>query len=369
VFKGKETVKHKFPNKIFIGALGVLMILLGTGCLGGGGSLTNLPDKESTLLNLHIRLGRVDASAPVNSGVLNKRAAGVSEEIILKSMKLRFISNLKDTVWGSASMDGEGADAGPGGGLQGDERSVFVNVELPPLRWWNLEIKTYDQYDSVIHYGVVNGISSKGGQTVNLTVPVLNSRYSLYEARYSLPASIYAAGLPEAERVYQKIFFNRLVLSVDGQVVRDSSSFSPSISGGSRFITAGSALKGAVGRYFFRPTALVPDTITHLQTYQYVLTGNRVFQISAYGYLEGDSVGSVPRLLFQGSATLDISAGAAVQPTPVVLDWKGPGSSSAPTDTAGTPGNSNWSGVGLKFTIGSVGKIIQEINVPGGLDL
>jgi hypothetical protein len=361
-------VKHKVPNKILLGALVALMMALGTGCLGGGGSLTNLPEKESTKINLHIRLGRVDASAPVNSGVLTKGAAAPSEEIVLKSMKLRFTSNLKDTVWGEVSNMDQDGGVGPGGGLQGEERSVFVNVELPPLRWWNLEIKTYDQYDSVIHYGVVNSISSKGGQTVNLTVPVLNSRYSLYEARYSLPASIYAAGLPEPERVYQKIFFNRLVLSVDGQVVRDSSSFSPAVVGGSRFIAAGAALKGAEGRYFFRPTALVPDTITHIQTYQYVQTGLRVFQISAYGYLEGDSVGAAPRLLFQGSATLDISAGAVVAPTPVVLDWKGPGSN-PPGDTTVTPGTPNWTGVGLKFDIGKVGKISQEINIPGGLNL
>lgn len=361
-------MKHEAPNKTFLGALVALTLLLGAGCLGGGGSLTNLPEKESTLLNLHIRLGKVDATAPAGSGVLGKSAASPLEVITLKSMKLRFVSNLKDTVWSEASLDDPGDGVGPGSSTENEDRSVFVNVELAPLRWWNLEIKTYDQYDSVVHYGVVNSISSKGGQTVNLSVPVLSSRYSLYEARYVLPSVIYAAGLPDSARVYQKIFFNRLVLSVDGQIVRDSTSFSPAItSEGSRFITADTDLRGASGRYFFRPNGALPDTVTHVQTYQYVRTGTRQFVISAYGYLEGDSVGMEARLLFQGSATLNITAGVVETGTPVVLSWRGPGST--PNDSTVTPGSPDWTGVGMNVTVGKVGKITQQIDIPGGLDL
>jgi hypothetical protein len=47
----------------------------------------------------------------------------------------------------------------------------------------------------VIHHAEVNNISSKGGQSVDITVPLINSRFSLYEARYVLPAAIYAAGV------------------------------------------------------------------------------------------------------------------------------------------------------------------------------
>lgn len=337
--------------------------------MGGGGSLTNLPEKESALLNLHIRLGKVDASAPAGSGVLGKSAASPLEVITLKSMKLRFTSNLKDTVWSEVNLDEQGTGGTGTGAISEDsDRSVFVNVELAPLRWWNLEIKTYDQYDSVVHYGVITSISSKGGQTVNLNVPVLSSRYSLYEARYVLPSVIYAAGLPDSERVYQKIFFNRLVLAVDGQIVRDSTSFSPAITqAGTRFITADTDLRGASGQFFFRPSGAPPDTVTHIQTYQYVQTGTRQFQISAYGYLEGDSIGMAPRLLFQGNATLNIAAGAVVSATPVLLDWKGPGSN--PGDTTSTPGSPDWTGVGMSFTIGKVGKITQQIDIPGGLNL
>ena len=362
----KVTVNRSISNKWVVGVLVALATLLGAGCIGGGGSLTNLPEKESTLLNLQIRLGKVDASAPADSGVLGKGAVNVTDEIVLKSMVLRFTSNLKDTVWSTVDM--QEATSGTGGGGVSDERSVFVNVSLAPLRWWNIEIKTYDQYDSLIHYAVVKDISSKGGQTVNLNVPVLSSRYSLYEARYSLPSVIYASGTAESERVYQKIFFNRLVLSVDGQVVRDTSSFSPSIvSAGTRFFTAGTALRGASNAFFFRPNGAIPDTITHLQTYQYVLTGNRNFEISAYGYLEGDSVGATPRLLFQGSASINIAAGEVVKAVPVVLDWKGPGSN--PTDTTKAPGDPDWTGVGGEIKIGKVGTVTQQIDISGGLNL
>jgi hypothetical protein len=368
VARTRGTVKRSISKKGYLGALGALVVLLGAGCFGGGGSLTNLPEKESTMLNLQIRLGKVDAAAPAGSGVFGKAAANVSEEIVLKSMILRFTSNLKDTVRDTVDMQADGGGTG-GGSVSGEERSVLVNVSLAPLRWWNLEIKTYDQHDSVIHYGVINSISSKGGQTVNLDVPVLSSRFSLYEARYVLPASIYAAGTTEQNRVYQRIFFNRLVLTVDGEVVRDTTSFSPAITvAGTRFITSDTALKGATaGRFFFRPNGALPDTITHVQTYQYVLTGNRQFEISAYGYLEGDSITATPRLLFQGKATVNIAAGAITQATPVVLDWKGPGSN--PTDTTVTPGSPNWTGVGMKVNIGKAGKVTQQINVSGGLNL
>lgn len=352
--------------------LGFAFVLLFSGCLDGGGSLTNLPESEFALFNLHIRLGRVDVDAPANSGILAKAAEVDSvEQITLKHMTLLFTSNLKDTVWDQVDMlSGETMVnvGGPGGGDPG-ERSVTVDVRLAPLRWWNIEVKTYDLNDSVIHHGVVTNISSKGGQVVSVTVPLLHSRFSVYEARYMLPEMIYAASLPEDQRVYQKIFFSRLELSIDGRVVRDSSSFHPSItSAGSRFITAGNALRGAEGLFFFRPNA-APDTITHLQVYPYVETGRRTFVIRAYGYLEGDSVGHTPlRLLYEGSATLDIAAGQDLHAIPVVLDWKGPGSPSS-NDSTITPGHPNWTGAGLQVIIGKTRKITQEIGIPGGVDL
>lgn len=340
------------------------------GCLGGGGSLTNLPDTELAEINLQIRLGRVDADAPADGEVLGKRAAGeiTTEKIQLRDMVLRFTSNLRDTVWDTVV-----AGVGPGfSGDEQDDQGITVNVALQPLRWWNIEIKTHDINDSVIHYANVGPIASKGGQQVSMNVPLINSRYSLYEARYVFPEKIFPANVPESLRVYQRIFFSNMQLLIDSTVVRDSTSFDSTItSAGTRFIGSDSALRGANGKFFFRPSRSATDTITHIQTYKYVRTGPRNFTVRAYGYLEGDSVGRPPRLLFEGSRAVTIAAGASVPPIPVILDWVGPGSSKAPPSSPedSLPGGANWSGLGMTVFIGKVGKVTQEIVINPGIDL
>lgn len=340
------------------------------GCLEGGGSLTNLPDVELAEVNLQIRLGRLDTESPTSGEVpLLKRSidqldsvgfSDSAERLHLRNMVLRFTSNLRDTVWDTLTA---GTHPGLDGSGMDEDRALSVNVALKPLRWWNIEIKTHDTYDSVIHYAEVGPIPSRGGQSVTLDVPLITARYSLYEARYLLPEHVYPANVPEAQRVYQKVFFNRLVLSIDSTIVRDSNSLELSTTAPSpRFITAGSALKNSEGAYFFRPSRALPDTITHIQTYRYVRAGPRVFNIKAYGRLEGDSLGQPSRLLFEGSRTVTIEAGATVPAIPIVLDWKGPGSGSDDV-----PGGPNWSGVRMEVIIGKVRKVTLDVDVGGDI--
>lgn len=333
-------------------------------CLEGGGSLTNLPEQEYTAVNLQIRLGRVDASAPVGGDVdiLTKPAATHAEETIrVRDMIMRFTSNLRDTIWDTTALSA-GSFYGPGKNEDGG--IVNTEVVLPPLRWWKIEIKTLDMLDSVIHYDTIGPIASRGGQTVVLNVPLLNARYTQYEAHYQLPKEIYAANLPVESRVYQKIFFSRLEMAVDGVVVRDTSSFSPAItSAGTRFITADSLLRGATpGMFFFKPSVRPLDTITHVQAYPYVRVGPHEFRIRAFGYLEGDTIGMAPRLLFEGSQSVAINPGVSVPPIEMNLAWRGPGG--VPTDTTQLqPGHPDWSGTGLKVVIGRTGTITQTINI------
>jgi hypothetical protein len=338
-------------------ALGVMVAVAVTGCLEGGGSLTNLPENERTEVNLQIRLGRIDTDAPATGGVNQaKISVDTAERIQLREMVLRFTSNLRDTVWDTVY-------AGVGTGFDGyveEDQAVSINVALRPLRWWNIEIKTYDIYDSVIHYAVAGPFASKGGQSVSLSVPLINSRYALYEARYVLPERIYSADVPEDQRVYQKIFFSRLVLSIDSTIVRDSSSLNASLTApGARFITAGAGLLGAEEAYFFRPSRSAPDTITHLQTYRYVRTGPRNFNIKVYGYLEGDSVGLPPRLLFGGDRTVTILPGLNLIDIPIVLEWKG--NERDPDLPPPGPGDRDWSGVTMQVIIGKVTQLSQTI--------
>lgn len=346
-------------------ALLAIAAFTANGCLAGGGSLTNLPETELAELNLQIRLGRVDADADTPGEVLpGKISADTLERIELRDMVLRFTSNLRDTVWDTVLA---GVGTGFGSGDQEDQ-AITVNVALQPLRWWNIEIKTHDISDSIIHYAVVGPISSKGGQSVSLNVPLINSRYSLYEARYVLPEVIYPAGVPESERVYQKIFFSRLVLRIDSAVVRDTNSFDSAITAaGTRYISSLGAVKNSDGKFFFRP-ATAADTITHVQTYKYVRTGPRNFNIKAYGYLEGDSIGaSEPRLLFEGNRNLTITAGATPPISPIILDWRGPGSERDPNAPPLQAGDPDWSGLKVEVFIGKVGKVTQTIEIDGSI--
>jgi hypothetical protein len=235
-----------------------------------------------------------------------------------------------------------------------------------PLRNWTIVVKSLDANDSLIHYDsvVVPSLLIGEARAVNMN---LASRYAMYEARYTLAAELYPTGVPESQRVYQKVFFSRLVLSVDGRVVSDSSSFSQAIqSAGTRFVTASTALRGAAGRFFFKPNGNPPDTATHIQFYQYVRTGTRIFDISAYGYLEGDTLGMAPRLLFQGARSVTIAQDGSMPSAPIVLQWKGP--TGAPSDTI-TAGHPDWSGVGLSVLIGKTNTIQQQIDIPPGISL
>lgn len=144
-------VNDRFLRRLCLGALLASASLVFSGCLGGGGSLTNLPETELATLTLQIRLGRVDAAAPVEGGVFSKTSTEAPIETIkLQNMVLRFTSNLKDTVWDTVYSN---VGSGLGGINPAQDQSILVNVELAPLRWWNIEVKTHDQYDSVIHYG------------------------------------------------------------------------------------------------------------------------------------------------------------------------------------------------------------------------
>src|SRR6185312_15437203 len=126
---------------------------------------------------------------------LNKSAS-----LELKNMVVTFTSNLGDTVRDTVSAAPGAITLSP---FLSD--SILVDVKLRALRWWNIDIETHDQNDSIVHKGTGGKpFSTKGGQTMDLAIPLLNSRYLMYEARYNLPAEIYAAGLSDTNRVLQK---------------------------------------------------------------------------------------------------------------------------------------------------------------------
>jgi hypothetical protein len=336
---------NKFKRGLLIVAALSLFVL--SGCLGAGGSLTNLPTDETAHVKMKIRLGRVDSRTDTDPNVLNKGSS-----IRVQSLTVSFISNLEDTVRDTVTATGAGLNANS---FLSD--SVTINVNLRALRWWNVQVETRDQNDSIVHQGSAGPFASKGGQTMNITLPELDSRYLMYEAHYKLPHEIYANGLVDTERVIQKIYFYRLVLEIDGAVVQDSSTLTPPVTvPGTRFIYADtSKVRGAQGKLFFKPDRGGADTATHVQAYQYVKAGGHTFKMSAYGYLEGDSIGGTnPRLLFQGQADIKINQTGAPSEEEVKLDYKGPGSDAVKDDSTAVPGGQNWNGIHMTVTLGRV---------------
>jgi hypothetical protein len=301
-------MKSGLLKNLRIGALLLATACVLSGCLAGGGSLTNIPNDEVASVSLKIRLGKLGVETNSQPGILTK-----SSTIFVKKMIVRFTSNLNDTLRDTLSSNtwsGIGTD-------QLLDQSVDVHVKLRALRWWNIDIETRDQNDSVIHKGSAGPIASRGGQSVELTIPLLDSRYVMYEAQYRLPKQIWSSNVVEEERVYQKIYFHRLVLEMDSVPMRDSTSFDPAHTApGTRFILAEAGrLRGADGKLFFRPFVGGSDTATHIQTFDYVPVGKHSFTISAYGYLEGDSVGGInARKLFTGTTNVNIVQGQLPPP-------------------------------------------------------
>ena len=335
-------------TKLMLGALALGLFVV-SGCLGGGGSLTNLPTNETAFVKLKIRLGRVDTRTDVDSGGISLKKGS---SLQIQTLIIKFTSNLSDTVCDTVTALEQGLSTT---GFLGD--SVLVNVSLRALRWWNIAIETRDQNDSIVHQGTSGSYATQGaGQIMDITLPVLTSRYLSYEARYVLPEVIYAKGLADTQRVSQRIYFCELVLQIDGDTIRDSSSFNPNItSPGARFIYADpSKLKNSLGKMFFKPNGKGNDTATHVQSYEYVRAGSHEFKMSAYGYLEGDSIGRTPRLLFQGKDSIDVLKTGVPEETAVKLDWIGPGSSLPGADTAKGPGSGNWNGIFMTVNIGKV---------------
>lgn len=330
----------------FFLAVGALAALL-AGCLNDSPSV----EGEATLV---VRTTVPDAA----------RTSGLSKASAIKLSKLIITltsSNSDDSVRRDTVL----ADTGTGPNAfvsnASADQTFSRNFAVKALRSWTIEVKTLDVNDSLIHSASVVAEGMKLAETRPVDMN-LASRFVTYEARYTLPAELYPTGVPENQRIYQKVFFSRLVLSVDGLVVKDSNTFALQ-DDGPRYISSGTYVRGVTTQVFFKPNGPAPDTITHTQSYDYVRTGARVFQISAYGYLEGDTLGIAPRLLFQGSRSVTIAPDGTMPVAPITLQWKGlAGSDSV---TAGHP---DWTGIGLQVVIGRTKTVVQQIDLPGGVD-
>lgn len=338
-------------KRVRAGAIATLLAsgLLLTGCLNDSGTRDGgLAADEARLV---VRTTVRDASAP---GLSKSSAITLDRLIITLRSSIATDTVRRDTIL---------ADTGAFLSNSSSDQELTRAFAVKALRSWTVVVKTLDVNDSLIHYDSVPVPSMLLGETRSVPLQ-LGSRYAMYEARYTLPSRLYPTDVPEAQRVYQNVFFSRLVLSVDGRIVRDSVTTGVQAAG-TRYVAAGTDLRGSAGRFFFKPNGNAPDTITHVQSYDYVRTGTRTFDIKAYGYLEGDTLGIAPRLLFQGTRQAVVAPDGTIPQEPMVLEWRGP--TAAPSDTV-TAGHPDWTGVGLSVFIGKTNTITQEIDIPDGVD-
>jgi hypothetical protein len=241
--------------------------------------------------------------------------------------------------------------------LQGSTTKAQVlspQYDLAPNRAWKVLVKLYDTRDSVRHLDSmkIQGLVPFEKRGVALC---LHARYSIYSAHFFLPSVIRLNGEDGLER---KIFFTRLRL-LDGDNVRcDTNTYEAS---GAGFIRAeGNALFGSEEAVFFQPGAFGETSSIPLAD-EYASAGVRTIKLSAYGYLEGDTVGvTEERLLFQGSH--NVNAAQALEQKALALDWQPLEDSEAMDPYADQP-------VKLNVTIGRVGKIVVNVRMSGEVDI
>lgn len=209
------------------------------------------------------------------------------------------------------------------------QQTVLKSYSVKPLRDWTVSVKTLDVNDSVIHSASKTEDGLQIGETRAFLLN-LNSRFVVYVAKFTLPDSIGSADVNVTAQ--QKLNIKRIVMVVDGDTVRDTTS-SPG--------------------YF----AAAPDS--HEVIWDYVSTDLDTHQVALFVYT--DSAGGMgtwdPDLPLFGDTLAVVDDGTVYDPE---LPYTGPGS---PSDPNYDPENPGGAVAGLEITIGAVGivEIMPEV--------
>jgi hypothetical protein len=194
------------------------------------------------------------------------------------------------------------------------DQTIDSNYTLKALRNWKVVITVLDSRDSVTHRDSITPAANnyvRIADTVVVPFGTLAPKYTQYRAIFSgLPDSVTTNAVSGS---YQRTRFTRLILRVDGVIVRDS-------------------LKAD---YF---NGLPLDTLD----YDYVAPGTRVIRLAAYGSLL-NAAGAVvlTDTLFVGTATINTAAGNSGAQS-ISLNWTNP--------------NNNMGNEKITVTIGQVGR-------------
>jgi photosystem II stability/assembly factor-like uncharacterized protein len=174
------------------------------GCLSSGGSRQAGPgpDESDPVVNLRMGVGGI-------------RELGKGSAITLDRLEITFSSGANDTVRDTITPSTSPAL----NASATDPQLIAKNYPLAALRSWKMHVVSRDILDSVIHSDSAFIPVLYAGDTAVVSLN-LGARYALYEAKFlSLPDSIESSAPAQPK---QRLCIDRLVLKVDGAVLRDS---------------------------------------------------------------------------------------------------------------------------------------------------
>jgi hypothetical protein len=274
-----------------------------TACLQG-------EDGAQESATTHIRVKADFSALNASSGSLSKGSAVSLAKVIVTLTSNATIPTAADTVRDTITPGEQGFTNN-----STIDQAIDSNYTLKALRNWKVSISVRDTRDSVTHEAVVTPAANnyvRIADTVFVPFGTLAPRFTQYRAIFSgLPDSVTTGAVAGT---YQRTRFTRLILRVDGKIVRDS-------------------LKAD---YF---NGLPLDTLD----YDYVAPGNRVIRLAAYGSLL-NAAGAIvlTDTLFVGTVTINTAAGDNGAQS-FNLTWKNP--------------NNNNGNEKITVTIGKVGRV------------
>jgi photosystem II stability/assembly factor-like uncharacterized protein len=191
-------------RKRLCAALGAALLL--SGCLVAGGSGRGKKEAREPVVSLRVGVGGVNG-------------LGKSQVIRLRKLRIVISSSAGDTLRDSmTALTSPALDS-----VSTAAQILAKNYPLGALRSWKIMATSRDALDSVIHRDSAVIPVLYAGDTVAVNLG-LSARYSMYEARFlDIPDSI-RSGPGDLK---QALCINRLVLKIDGAVVRDSLSPGP----------------------------------------------------------------------------------------------------------------------------------------------
>lgn len=178
------------------------LVLLG-GCLATEGSVSK------------VSAGNPEPVVRLRVGVTGVTALGKKSVITLDRLEITMVSGsgdtLRDTVTTMSSPALNSNASSP--------QSINKSFELKALRSWKIYATVRDVLDSAVHRDSADIPVLYAGDTAVVSLN-LSSRYARYQAAFlSFPDSV-SSSVPSQPK--QQLRINRLVLSIDGVVVRDS---------------------------------------------------------------------------------------------------------------------------------------------------